>query len=154
LHPNCRLINELLAAAELPGRIRILPDAAPTALAAAEQIGCPIGAIVNSLIFAADGQPVLILTSGGHRVDAAKVAASIGTTDLKRASPDFVRLHTSQVIGGVAPIGHPAPIRTILDVELANYPEIWAAGGIAHAVFPIGYQQLQELTGAQPMDVA
>ena len=155
LHPNCRLINRLLAAAGLPGRVRILPNAAPTAVAAAEQIGCPVGAIANSLVFAtADGQPVLILTSGAHRVDTAKVAAQIGTPALKRASPDFVRQHTGQVIGGVGPIGHPAPIRTILDTELADFEQIWAAGGIAHAVFPITYSDLLEMTGAQPLEVA
>lgn len=155
LPPNCRLINHLLATAGVPGRVRILPSAAPTAVAAAEQIGCPVGAIANSLVFtASDDQPVLILTSGAHRVDTAKVAALIGVAALNRATPDFVRQHTGQVIGGVGPIGHPAPIRTILDTELAEFQEIWAAGGVAHAVFPISYQELLELTGAQPLAVA
>jgi prolyl-tRNA editing enzyme YbaK/EbsC (Cys-tRNA(Pro) deacylase) len=154
-HPNCQLIDARLAAAGVPGRVQILPSAAPTAIAAAEQIGCPVAAIANSLIFAdSAGQPVLILTSGAHRVDTAKVAALIGTAALKRASPDFVRQHTNQVIGGVAPIGHPQPIQTILDVDLAAFDPIWAAGGIAHAVFPISYEQLRALTGARELSVA
>ena len=99
----------MLVAAGVPGRVRILPEAAPTALAAAEQLGCPVGAIANSLIFATDdGEPLLIMTSGAHRVDVAKVGADLGVT-LRRASAEFVRTHTGQPIGGVAPVGHPQP---------------------------------------------
>jgi prolyl-tRNA editing enzyme YbaK/EbsC (Cys-tRNA(Pro) deacylase) len=155
LHPNCKLINDLLSAAGVTGRVRILPDPAPTAVAAASQIGCPVGAIANSLIFrTAEGDPLLVLTSGAHRVDTDKVAGYVPTSEIRRANPEFVRQHTGQVIGGVAPVGHPAPIRTLIDSALAQYDEIWAAGGIAHAVFPISYGRLQALTGAQPVDVA
>ena len=155
LHPNCVLINSILAAAGLPGRVRILPEAAPTAVAAAAQLGVDVAAIVNSLIFStAEHTPLLVLTSGGHRVDTAKVAAQVGTPRLLRASAGFVRDATGQPIGGVAPIGHPAPIRTLLDVELAQFGEIWAAGGIPHAVFPISYPDLQAVTSAQPAAVA
>ena len=155
LHPNCVLINSILAAAGLPGRVRILPEAAPTAGAAASQLGVDVGAIVNSLIFStAEQTPLLVLTSGGHRVDTTTVAALVGTPRLLRASADFVRDATGQPIGGVAPIGHPAPIRTLLDTELAEFDEIWAAGGIPHAVFPISYPDLLALTSAQPVAVA
>jgi prolyl-tRNA editing enzyme YbaK/EbsC (Cys-tRNA(Pro) deacylase) len=155
LHPNCVRINSILAAAGLPGRVRILPEAAPTAVAAAGQLGVDVAAIVNSLIFStAEQTPLLVLTSGGHRVDTAKVAALVGTAKLLRASADFVREATDQPIGGVAPIGHPAPIRTLLDIELAQFGEIWAAGGIPHAVFPINYADLLALTSAQPVAVA
>jgi prolyl-tRNA editing enzyme YbaK/EbsC (Cys-tRNA(Pro) deacylase) len=155
LHPNCIRINELLGSAGVPGRVRILSEAAPTALAAAEQIGCDVGAIANSLLFStAEDQPLLVLTSGAHRVDTTFVADHVGTSSLRRASPGFVRAHTGQVIGGVSPIGHPTPIRTLIDVALADYPTIWAAGGIAHAIFPITYPELQRITGAEQVAVA
>ena len=151
-------MNDILAAAGLSGRVRILGNAAPTARAAAEQIGCPVGAIANSLIFAAGATreatptPLLIMTSGAHRVDVAKVGLEQGTT-LQRASAEFVREHTGQPIGGVAPIGHPQPIRTLIDVALAEFDELWAAGGIPHAVFPISYRDLVALTAGTEITV-
>ncbi len=154
LHPSCQAVNDILAAAGLPGRVRILGDAAPTARAAAEQLGCPVGAIANSLIFATDAStPLLIMTSGAHRVNVAKVGLELGTS-LQRASAEFVREHTGQPIGGVAPIGHPRPIRTLVDVALAEFDELWAAGGIPHAVFPISYPDLLALTKGTEIRVA
>jgi prolyl-tRNA editing enzyme YbaK/EbsC (Cys-tRNA(Pro) deacylase) len=154
-HPNCIRIDELLAAAAVPGRVVVFGDAAPTAVAAAALVGCEVGAIVNSLIFAtAEGEPLLVLTSGAHRVDTGKVATLVGTARLRRADPDFVRRHTSQVIGGVSPVGHPAPIRTLVDRDLVAFPQLWAAGGIPHAVFPISYPDLVRLTDGTPADVA
>src|SRR4051794_13857702 len=114
--------------------MRVLPDAVSTAAAAAAALGVEVGQIANSLVFAADGAPLLVLTSGAHRVDTGKVAALIGVQQVKRASPEFVRTATGQVIGGVAPVGHPAPLRTLVDRALGQYPEIWAAGGIPQAV--------------------
>jgi prolyl-tRNA editing enzyme YbaK/EbsC (Cys-tRNA(Pro) deacylase) len=87
-------------------------------------------------------------------VDTAKVAALVGTAKLKRAEPDFVYEHTGQRIGGVAPVGHPRPIRTLVDTALEPFPEVWAAGGIPHAVFPTSYRELLELTEGSPADVA
>jgi prolyl-tRNA editing enzyme YbaK/EbsC (Cys-tRNA(Pro) deacylase) len=154
LHPSCRAVNDILAAAGLPGRVRILGDAAPTARAAAEQVGCPVGAIANSLIFTTDAStPLLIMTSGAHRVDVAKVGRELGTS-LHRASAEFVREHTGQPIGGVAPVGHPQPIPTLVDVALAEFEELWAAGGIPHAVFPISYPDLLTLTRGTVISVA
>lgn len=155
LHPNCVRINAILAGAGLPGRVRILDEPAPTAVIAARQLGVPVGAIANSLIFAtAEQTPLLVLTSGAHRVDTDKVAALVGTAALSRASASFVRDATGQPIGGVAPVGHPAPIRTLLDTALAEYPEIWAAGGVPHAVFGISYPDLLALTSASEVAVA
>jgi len=96
---------------------------------------------------------LLIMTSGAHRVDVVKVGIEQGTT-LWRASAEFVREHTGQPIGGVAPIGHPRPIRTLIDVALAEFEELWAAGGIPHAVFPISYADLLILTGGTEIRVA
>lgn len=132
----------------------MLPDAVHTAAAAAEALDVVVGQIANSLIFAADGQPLLVLTSGAHRVDTAKVAALIGATALTKAGPEFVREHTGQPIGGVAPLGHPKPVRTLVDTDLAQYDEIWAAGGIPHAVFPTTYAELVRLTAGRPAEVA
>ncbi|MDN5761518.1 MAG: YbaK/EbsC family protein [Microlunatus sp.] len=153
-HPSVERTNALLASAGLPGRVRILPAAAPTAQAAADQIGCAVGAIANSLVFTTGaGAPLLVMTSGAHRVDTAALAERLGTT-IKRASADFVREHTSQPIGGVAPVGHPRPLRTVVDVDLAAYEELWAAGGIPHAVFPLTYAELVALTGGEELPVA
>jgi prolyl-tRNA editing enzyme YbaK/EbsC (Cys-tRNA(Pro) deacylase) len=154
LHPSSQTVNEILAAAGVPGRVRILDRPAPTAAAAAEQIGCPIGAIANSLVFAsADDEPVLIMTSGGHRVDLGQIRTRYGL-DLHRAPAEFVRTHTTQPIGGVAPVGHPAPLRTLVDRALAAYDPLWAAGGIPHAVFPLSYADLLRLTNGTEADVA
>ena len=97
---------------------------------------------------------MLVLTSGAHRVDTAKVAALLGTRDLKRATAELVRSATGQPIGGVAPVGHPGPLRTLVDVTLAVIPQVWAAGGIPHAVFPTTYDELLRLTGGRPAEVA
>ena len=154
LHPSSQAVNDILAAAGLPGRVRILDRPAPTAAAAAEQLGCPLGAIANSLVFAsADDEPVLVMTSGAHRVDLERVRSAYAL-DLRRASADFVRAHTSQPIGGVAPVGHPAPIHTLVDRALAAYDPLWAAGGIPHAVFPLSYADLVGLTNGTEADVA
>lgn len=135
------------------GEVVILPDSVHTAALAAAALGCEVGAIANSLLFDADGSPVLILTSGAHRVDTAKVAAEIGVPALRRATPDFVREHTGQVIGGVSPIGHPAPVPTYLDSWLQRYDVVWAAAGHPAAVFSTTYDELLRLTGATPVDV-
>jgi prolyl-tRNA editing enzyme YbaK/EbsC (Cys-tRNA(Pro) deacylase) len=96
---------------------------------------------------------VLILTSGGHRVDTEKAAKAVGVQALKRATPDFVREHTGQVIGGVSPFAHPRPIRTFLDPTLRQYDEIWAAAGHPAAVFSTTYDELLEMTGAEEIGV-
>jgi prolyl-tRNA editing enzyme YbaK/EbsC (Cys-tRNA(Pro) deacylase) len=135
------------------GRIVILPDAVHTAALAAAALGCEVGAIANSLLFDAGGTPALILTSGAHRVDTAATSERIGVPTLRRASPDFVREHTGNVIGGVSPIGHPAPVPTWLDVALRQYDEIWAAAGHPAAVFSTTYDELLALTGATETEV-
>jgi prolyl-tRNA editing enzyme YbaK/EbsC (Cys-tRNA(Pro) deacylase) len=154
MHPNCDAVNDILQAAGLPGRVRMLDEAVATAKAAAQYLGCPVGAIANSLIFATDGgEPLLIMTSGAHRVDMVKVGELLGV-ELRRATPEFVRQHTGQPIGGVAPVGHPKPVRTIVDRALTEFDELWAAGGIPHAVFPMSYRELLILTSGTEADVA
>jgi prolyl-tRNA editing enzyme YbaK/EbsC (Cys-tRNA(Pro) deacylase) len=135
------------------GRVVILPDSVHTAALAAEALGCEVGAIANSLLFDADGTPVLILTSGSHRVDTDVTATRIGVPALRRASPEFVREHTSQVIGGVSPLGHPGRVPTWLDTALRRYGEIWAAAGHPAAVFSTTYDELLTMTGATEVEV-
>jgi len=148
------------------GTIVVLPESAHTAALAAEALGCEVGAIANSLLFEAEpsreqseaepsreqseaeGAPVLILTSGAHRVDTALVAATIGVAKLKRATPEFVREHTGQVIGGVSPLGHPAPVPTYVDSWLRRYPTVWAAAGHPASVFSTTFDELVAMTGA------
>jgi prolyl-tRNA editing enzyme YbaK/EbsC (Cys-tRNA(Pro) deacylase) len=152
-HPNVLNVEAALRAAGVTPQVRVLPATAPTAVAAAEQIGCPVAAIANSLIFDAEGSPLLVLTSGAHRVDTGKVAAHLGIAKLARASAEFVREHTGQPIGGVAPVGHPAPIRTLIDETLAGCEQIWVAAGHPHTVLPTTFEQLVEITGAEAIAV-
>ncbi len=119
----------------------------PTAAVAAERLGCAVGAIANSLVFDADGEPVLVLSSGAHRVDTAKVAADLGLARLRRASPEFVLAHTGQAVGGVGPTGHPARLRTVIDTELARHTRVWAGAGDKHTMVATTVADLQRLTG-------
>ncbi|SCF41311.1 Cys-tRNA(Pro) deacylase, prolyl-tRNA editing enzyme YbaK/EbsC [Micromonospora mirobrigensis] len=159
-HPNVQAVQRALDEAGArdgsgaAAQVRLLPDAVHTAAAAAEALGVQVGQIANSLIFDADGAPLLVLTSGAHRVDTAGLAASLGLTHLRRATPEFVREHTGQPIGGVAPVGHPAPLRTLVDTALEAYDEAWAAGGVPRAVFPTTYAELLRITAGTAVGVA
>ncbi|KAB1903586.1 YbaK/EbsC family protein [Micromonospora sp. AMSO31t] len=159
-HPNVQAVQRALDDAGArdgsggPSQVRLLPEAVHTAAAAAEALGVEVGAIANSLVFDADDAPLLVLTSGAHRVDTAGLAASLGVTHLRRATPEFVKRHTGQVIGGVAPVGHPQPLRTLVDTALAAYDEVWAAGGVPRAVFPTTHAELLRLTAGTPHEVA
>jgi prolyl-tRNA editing enzyme YbaK/EbsC (Cys-tRNA(Pro) deacylase) len=153
MHPSAEHVAQVLRDRGVAGEVRELPEPAPTAATAAAQLGCEVAAIANSLLFSADGQPLLILTSGAHRVDTAKVAAQIGAERVRRADPDFVRAATGQVIGGVAPVGHPQPVRTLIDTWLDKYDVVWAAAGHVHTVFPTSYAELIRVTGGEPVEV-
>jgi len=151
--PGVRAVRDALRAAGIDARVRVLPETAPTAAAAAEQLGCPVGAIANSLVFDADGAPLLVLTSGAHRVDTAALAARIGVAEIRRASAGFVRETTGQAIGGVAPLGHPRPVRTLVDEALAGHEVVWAAAGHHRTVFPTDFAQLVAATSGQVVAV-
>ena len=144
---------QVLKELDVPGEVRVLPDSAPTAAAAAAQLGCEVGAIANSLVFAADGVPLLVMTSGAHRVDTARVAALVGAAVVSRADAKSVRAWTGQVIGGVGPVGHPAPIRTLVDVWLTKYDVVWAAAGHPHTVFPTSFDELVRITSGTSAEV-
>ncbi len=152
-HPTITRFRDEHARRGGTGEVVILPDAVHTAALAAAALGCEVGAIANSLLFDAGGTPVLILTSGAHRVDTEKTARVVGVETLDRARPEFVREHTGQVIGGVSPIGHPAPVPTYLDSWLRRYEVVWAAAGHPAAVFSTTYDELVALTGAIEIEV-
>ena len=148
LPARSQLVAARLREAGITGEIRVLPDAASTAALAAAALGVEVGAIANSLVFLGDGATLLVMTSGAHRVDTAALAERLGLARITRAGADQVREATGQAIGGVAPTGHPAPIRTVVDEALAEYPQLWAAGGTPHTVFPLTFDELVSLTGA------
>ncbi|MGA7146985.1 MAG: YbaK/EbsC family protein [Microbacterium sp.] len=153
LPARSRLVHDALRAAGITGEIVVLPDAASTAALAASALGIDVGAIANSLVFWSDGEPLLVMTSGAHRVDTTALADRLGRERIARATVDQVREATGQAIGGVAPTGHPAPLVTVVDEDLAAFAEIWAAGGTPHTVFPLTFDELVTLTGGTVMKV-
>ncbi|MDO9378782.1 MAG: YbaK/EbsC family protein [Nocardioidaceae bacterium] len=152
-HPRVRIVAEALASLGATASVTVLPDSARTAVEAASALGTEVGAIVNSLVFDTGDGCVLVLTSGAHRVDTAHLARGIGVAALGRATPELVRTHTGQAIGGVSPVGHPSPVPTYVDRWLARHETVWAAAGHPHAVFATGYDELLRLTGGTPVDV-
>ena len=158
-HPAVRRVLETLAMHDVVPQFVSLPDAARTAATAAAALGITPAEIANSLIFRAhapDGSisPVLILTSGAHKVDLVKVAELVDDIDhLDRADADFVLATTGFTIGGVAPVGHTAPVRTLVDVSLSRYRHVWAAAGHSHTVFRTTYEELLRVCAGQPIEV-
>lgn len=142
-------VRAALAAAGHPDTVRLVPDGAKTAAEAAAALGCEVGAIANSLVFLADGAPLLILSSGRHRVDTAGLAERLGYGAITRARPDDVAAATGQVIGGVSPVGHPAPLVTVIDESLRDYPDLYAAAGTHDTIFRTDFAALVALTGAR-----
>ena len=153
MHSTVARVSRALEQAGAQGTPRELAAPAPTAAAAAAQLGCDVGAIANSLVFRADGSPLLVLTSGAHRVDTGWVARLVGATSVQRADADFVRIHTGFAIGGVAPVGHPESIKTLVDTWLARYEVVWAAAGHPHWVFPTTFEELVRISGGSVADV-
>lgn len=154
LPERSRLVHQHLVDAGVDVEIRVLPDSARTAAEAAAAIGCDVAAIANSLVFVADGEPVLVMTSGGHRADPAVLASTIGADVVAMAPASVVRESTGQAIGGVAPVGHPTRLRTFIDDALGAYGEIWAAAGHPHTVMPLTFDLLRALTRGQVISVA
>jgi prolyl-tRNA editing enzyme YbaK/EbsC (Cys-tRNA(Pro) deacylase) len=148
-------VRSALGSLGLAAEIIELSGAARTARAAAEFLGCEVGQIANSLVFRAEmtGSAVLVMSSGGRRVDTARLAALVGEP-IAKADADFVKRHTGFAIGGVAPVGHSRTLRTFVERTLARYPEIWAAAGHPHTVFRLTYPELVRITGGSTVDAA
>ena len=128
-------------------RVIELPSSTRSAQEAAQAVGCQVGQIAKSLVFRGrdTGRPILVIASGSHRVDEARLSALVGEA-VEKADADFVRQHTGYAIGGVPPVGHSQPLVTILDEALFAYDEIWAAAGTPRAVFRLTPQQLLTMT--------
>jgi prolyl-tRNA editing enzyme YbaK/EbsC (Cys-tRNA(Pro) deacylase) len=149
-HPR---FAEALTALGLQVPVRAFPDATRTAAQAAEAIGCELSQIVKSLIFAADGVPVLVLMDGASRVDVELVRAELGATEVRRADADLVRETTGYAIGGVPPFGHRTRTTVLADRRLLEHETVWAAAGTPHTVFPMAPAELVKHAGATLADV-
>jgi prolyl-tRNA editing enzyme YbaK/EbsC (Cys-tRNA(Pro) deacylase) len=158
-HPCVRRVALAMASFGVRGQITVLDDAARTARQAANALGVEIAQIANSLIFRAHREdnrirPLLVLTSGAHRVDIIKVADLLELSEISMADAEFVREHTGFAIGGVAPIALLHPIETIVDISLSRYEQVWVAAGHPHTIFPTSYDELLRLTGGHAAEVA
>ncbi len=130
--------------------VRRFPQGTKTAPDAARAIGVSVGQIVKSLVFVADREPVLALTSGSNRVDTERLAGLLGATEVRRATPDEAREATGFAVGGTPPFGHPRTLRTLIDEDLLAYDEIWAAAGTPDAVFRTTPDELRRAAAATP----
>jgi prolyl-tRNA editing enzyme YbaK/EbsC (Cys-tRNA(Pro) deacylase) len=158
-NPSVRRVAAALASFGVRGQITVLDGAARTARQAADALGIDIAQVANSLVFRAHRdhariQPLLVLTSGAHRVDTIKVADLLELHHISRADAEFVREHTGFAIGGVAPIALRHRMETVVDVSLSRYDQVWAAAGHPHTVFPTSYDELLRLTGGHAAEVA
>ena len=125
-----------------------------TAEDAAEAIGCDVAQIASSLVFVADGDPVIIVTSGANRVSEDRLADALGADSVRMAEPDEVRAATGWSIGGVPPFCHESDLPVLLDETLLAHDEVWAAAGTPQGVFPIAPDRIVEIAGATPAAVA
>jgi len=138
--------------------IKELPSSARTAQLAADAVGAPLGSIVKSLVFVADGRPILALVAGDKRADPAKIARLANAQTAQIANADQVRAATSYAIGGVPPVAHPAPadgtrLETLVDATLLRFEKVWAAAGAPNAVFEIELKKLIELAQGRVEDI-
>lgn len=157
--PAVRRVRAAIEANALPGEIKVLSESAKTAVDAAKALGIEVGQIASSLVFKLpDETPLLVITSGRHRVDTALVAGQLGVNELRRADADWVKSVSGFSVGGVAPIGWESEdlslrVRIVIDLALDEYPIIWAAAGHPHTVFPTSFDELQRITGATALRV-
>ncbi len=154
MHPSARKVAETLRALGVETEVVEFPQGTRTAQDAAAAIGTTVGQIVKSLLFLADGKPVLALVSGSNRLDVRKLGRLLGAEHVERADAETVRAITGYAIGGVPPVGHSRPLPVFLDRDLLRYDVVYAAAGTPQAVFAIAPTRLQEITGAQVADLA
>ena len=155
MNPIEQVKNALAEAGLDASLVRELPADTSTAETAARAVGAPQGSIVKSLIFLADGAPLLVLVSGDQRADVKQLRATLRLSKrrLRIARPSEVLEQTGFEVGGVPPVGHTAPVRTLIDRTLSRYDTVWAAAGNAHAVFPITYEKLVIITQGEVIDL-
>jgi prolyl-tRNA editing enzyme YbaK/EbsC (Cys-tRNA(Pro) deacylase) len=155
LPASARRVQQALAAAGIAARVVELPQSTRTASDAAAAIGCAVAQIAKSLVFrrVGSGLPVLVIASGTNRVDERLVASHLDA-EIAKADADFVRSTTGFAIGGVPPLGHDAPIETVIDQDLLGLGTIWAAAGTPRAVFSLDPHELVRATGARVIAVS
>lgn len=154
MHPNVVRVADAARAAGLDIDVTRFPEGTRTAEDAARAIGCSVAQIVKSLVFMADERPVLALVSGASRVDMDRLAAAAGSAGARRATGDEARSAAGYAIGGVPPFGHASPMTVLLDRDLLEHEELWAAAGLPDAVFPIAPEDLVRASGGQVADLA
>ena len=166
-HPSVIRVRDYLQSVGVSGQVVALKDSARTAAEAAEALGIEVGQVASSIVFKLpNGNPLLVITSGRHRVDTELVARNLGVEKLHRADADYVRsvsgfaiggvspvAWVSETIGGVAPIGWVSPATILIDQALNDYEVVWAAAGHPHAVYPTSFAELLAITSAKPMVV-
>jgi prolyl-tRNA editing enzyme YbaK/EbsC (Cys-tRNA(Pro) deacylase) len=148
-HPNLARVIAAAASAGLPIEVQRFPEGTRTAEDAARAVGCDVAQIVKSLVFVADGVPVIALLSGADRLDPSRLAAATGATVVRRADGDEVRAATGFAIGGVPPLGHARALTVLMDERLLAHDMVWAAAGLPDAVFKASPRALQAAAGAR-----
>jgi len=154
MHPNVARVVSAAREAGLEIEVERFPEGTRTAADAARAVGCEVAQIVKSLVFVADGQPLVALVSGANRVDLPRVASAIGAADVRKADGDEARVATGFAIGGVPPFGHANPVTVLLDRDLLDHQRLWAAAGLPDAVFAVEPEELLRVSGATPVDLA
>jgi Cys-tRNA(Pro) deacylase len=148
-HPNIARVAEAAAAHGVTVTVTRFAEGTRTADDAARAVGCHVSQIVKSLVFVADGDPVVALVSGSDRLDPHRLAAALGATQVHRADGDLARAATGYAIGGVPPFGHARALPVLIDEHLLAHEQVWAAAGLPDAVFPIDPHDLARVAGAR-----
>jgi prolyl-tRNA editing enzyme YbaK/EbsC (Cys-tRNA(Pro) deacylase) len=154
MHPNVDRVVAAAADAGLRIEVERFPEGTRTAADAARAVGCDVAQIVKSLVFVADGAPVLALTSGTNRVDPARLGAELAAADVRRADGDQARAATGFAIGGIPPFGHERPLTVLVDRDLMTHERLWAAAGLPDAVFGVAPDDLVRASGGRVIDLA
>jgi prolyl-tRNA editing enzyme YbaK/EbsC (Cys-tRNA(Pro) deacylase) len=153
-NPSVQRVSAKLKELGVKGEVHVLSDSARTAQEAADALGILVGQVASSIVFKLDDEsPLLVITSGRHRVDMKLVAEKLGVTKLHRADADYVKEKSGFSIGGVSPVGWVNPATILIDEALNDYEVVWAAAGHPHSVYPTTYAELIKCTGAKPMVV-
>lgn len=153
-NPSVQRVSAKLKELGIKGEVHVLSDSARTAQEAADALGILVGQVASSIVFKLDDEsPLLVITSGRHRVDTKLVAEKLGIAKLHRVDADYVKEKSGFSIGGVSPVGWISPATILIDEALNDYEVVWAAAGHPHSVYPTTFAELLECTGAKPMAV-
>ena len=153
-NPSVQRVSAKLKELGIKGEVHVLSDSARTAQEAADALGILVGQVASSIVFKLDDEsPLLVITSGRHRVDTKLVAEKLGVAKLHRVDADYVKEKSGFSIGGVSPVGWVSSATILIDEALNDYEVVWAAAGHPHSVYPTTYNELITCTDAKPMVV-